>query len=64
MTQEGGAAGSKLICVNADAQGVDKSNTTGSQGPFLQPVSYKCRGASCTESYNKPMALPCVVCSI
>ena len=64
MTQEGVAAGSKLICVNADAQGVDKSNTTSSQGPFLQPVAYKCLGASCTESHNKPMALPCVVCSI
>ena len=61
MTQEGEDAGSQLICVNADAQGVDKSNTTGFQGLFLQPVAYKCLGASCTEIHNKPMALPCLM---
>ena len=67
MTQEGGAAGSKLICVDANAEGVPGSNTTGAQGPLLQPVAYKCLGASCPASKNpgyKPMALPCAVCSI
>ncbi|XP_068699157.1 uncharacterized protein [Montipora foliosa] len=67
MTHHSGE-GAHHICVNADASGVPGSNSTGTQGPTLQPVSYKCNGPYCSassdSSSNREKALTCVVCSI
>lgn len=60
--------GAHHICVNADATGVPGSNNTGTQGPQLQPVAYKCDGPSCPStsdgSSNREKALSCAVCTI
>lgn len=67
MTHHSGE-GAHHICVNADASGVPGSNSTGTQGPTLQPVAYKCNGPNCSassdSSSNREKALTCVVCSI
>ena len=68
MTHQSGEANAQHICVGADADGVPGSNTTGTQGPQLQPVAYKCEGPNCPttldSSENKAKALTCVVCTI
>lgn len=69
MTQQRGSARSQHICVDADANGIPGSNTTRArQGPFIQPVAYKCDEPSCPQnlesSDNKAKALTCVVCTI
>ena len=67
MTHSHGEA-TQHICVNADADGVPGSNTTGKQGHQLQPVAYNCNGPNCPttldRSSNKAKALTCVVCTI
>lgn len=67
MTHHSGE-GAHHICVNADATGVPGSNNTGTQGPQLQPVAYKCDGPSCPStsdgSSNREKVLSCAVCTI
>ncbi|XP_078372862.1 uncharacterized protein LOC144656512 isoform X2 [Oculina patagonica] len=68
MTGQHGSARSQHICVGADADGIPGSNTTRGQGPFLQPVAYKCDEPSCPQNLesagNKAKAITCVVCSV
>lgn len=67
MTGQHGNSRSQHICVGADADGIPGSNSTRSQGPFLQHVTYKCDDPTCPQNLdslsNKAKAVTCVVCS-
>ena len=67
MTGQYGNTRSQHICVGADADGIPGSNSTRTQGPFLQHVAYKCDEPSCPQNLDslddKAKAVTCAVCS-
>lgn len=64
MTKQGGIARSEHICVDYDADGIPGTNTTDTNGPFIQFVAYKCNKSYCPQNTDIPKALTCVVCTI
>ena len=64
MTKQGGIARSEHICVDYDADGIPGTNTTDTNGPFIQFVAYKCNKSYCPQNTDIPKALTCAVCTI